>query len=161
MVPAYVIDLIGRLSLIILSVVFTIRIMRTKVRTSTEQILTVIMVILTALSYNPNPNIILLHDQVIHVRNPRVWWVVKYAWVGPFFSWNRFIDMAVSSMGQLFHVWSCAHSFGILENKDRPSNLRFYGPKIFILLLYNAYRLILSRHLGSTLLNFPVLLWWI
>lgn len=148
MVPIYVVDIVARTCLIVLSAVFAVRIIRTNKRRSTEQIWTVVMVTMTSLSYNPVLPVIILHDQIIYADNISAWWVVRYDWCLTLTVVNRGICLILSSVGQLFYVWAVSHTFGILEEMHRPSNILFYGPKIFILTTYNVYRLILSQLLG-------------
>lgn len=144
MIPLFVLDLVARSGLIVLSIVFTVRIIRTNVPRSIEQIWTVVMVVMTAWSYNPSKTLFILHDRVIYAKNKKMWWLTNYPWFFQFITYTRVINMFLSSVGQLFYVWASAHYFGVLDDKDRPSNLRFYGPKLLILGIYNVYRIVLG-----------------
>lgn len=140
-------DLIARLALIILSVIFTIRISRTKMRGTREQLWVVLMVLTTSLSYNPTMNLFKLHDFCFNQGNKSKWWTITKPWTRNFLSYNRAFNLLLSSIGQLFYIWCCTHSYGIVDEKERPSNLRFYGPKILLLSIYSGWRLALQ--LGS------------
>lgn len=143
----YVVDIIARSCLILFAIIFAIRIIRTKIVRSNEQVWTVIMIVMTGLSYNPLIPINILHDRIIHAKGQTSWWIFMYSWFYPFLKVNRSISLSISSVGQLFYLWACSHRFGILEEKDCPSNIRFYGPKLLILTIYNIYRLILANKL--------------
>jgi len=96
MVPLYLLDISGRICLIILSLFFVIRIVRTTIRRSTEQIWSVIMVVMTALSYNPFLAILILHDNIINVTNVEVWWAILYPWLNDVSRVNRAISLSIA-----------------------------------------------------------------
>lgn len=129
MALVYVMDLIGKVCVVLLSVVFTIRIFRTNVPRSNEQIWSVVMVLMAALGSSIPSSFVFQRDQDFHQHNPRVWWTITHKWVIPMLKRFRIVESSFASVGEVFYVWCCAHSFGILEERDRPSNLRFYGPK--------------------------------
>jgi len=139
------IDIIGRCTIITVCVVFTVRIIRTKVPRTPEQLWTVGMIVMTAISFNPGLPIVIFHDYVltgdIYFPNNDGQWSVLYPWIVSFMAICRGATLVVSSVGQIFYIWACAHSFGILDAKDRPSRLRFYGPRILILIIYNISHL--------------------
>jgi len=141
LIPVIVIDIIGQVILIFFCVAFTIRVIRTKVRKTAEQIWTVVMIVMTAISFNPIYNFVFLHETIIfNFGDPNLQWMKVHKWLLTFVAVEKAISLAVSSVGQLFYFWACSHTFGILDDKTRPSNLRFYGPKILILVIYNLYR---------------------
>lgn len=155
MIPLLVLDLVTRSALIVLSIVFTIRIIQTKIPRRLEQIWAVIMVLMTAWSYNPSKTLWILHDRVIYGRNKKMWWLSNYPWFFDFITYTRVINMLLSSVGQLFYIWSTAHNFGVLDDNDRPSNLRFYGPKLLILGIYDVYRIALGGPLNVSPSKLP------
>ena len=134
-------DIVGQVLLMVFSVVFAIRVLgNKKIRVSREQIWCVFMVISTSLSYNPLGMLSTIFGQGKNYRNKGVWLQIGTV--------VRAIGLLFASLGQLFYVWCSAHSYGTLEIGDqistsRLSFLRLYVPKLVLLIIFGAYRLVL------------------
>lgn len=105
-----------------------------------------LMIVTTAFSYNPVLNLHILNDELFHKEDPTRWWY-RHKVYEEFLAANRGINLVFASIGQLFYVWATAHSYGILEEKDRPNWIRFYLPKMSVLFVYSALRLLFRFHL--------------
>lgn len=105
------VDLIGRCSLIFISFVFAVRVMHTKTGRSREQIWAVVMMVTTGLSYGPLTNLIQFQTYMFPDQ-PRMFGLAKHKWFFITLNINRVISLCLSSVGQLFCIWSCAHSYG-------------------------------------------------
>jgi len=156
MLVLYITDLCGRLILIALAILFAIRVaFAKKQHRSEEQAWAVMMLVTTAISYTPALNIQALHDNYI-VGNARhlVW--TRFRWFVDLVIWSRIVNLFFASFGQLFYLWACAHSYSFLEGKgERPSRLRFYGPKLLLLLTYGVFRLLLRLQFGLSPSKLP------
>lgn len=157
MIVLYMGDFLGRMLLIVLAILFVIRVARAfHKHRSQEQAWAVVMLFFTALSYTPALNIMYLHDNLFLSNQPEKWaW--QYKWVQSAIINFRIANLFFASFGQFFYLWACAHSYSILEGvTERPSNLVFYGPKLFLLLFYGTFRLLLRKvwHLSPSKLPF-------
>jgi len=144
MMVLYLADFVGRMVLIVLAILFVIRVVRaSKKHKSEEQAWAVVMLVFTALSYSPMLNIKYLHDDVFLVDRPDLW-MYRFKWVREAVRNFRLINLLFSSFGQLFYLWACSHSYGILEGiTERPSNFRFYAPKLGLLTFYGIFRILI------------------
>ena len=135
-------DLVAKVLLMLFSIVFAIRVLGNKrMRVSREQSWCVFMVISTSLSYNPLGTLLsIVFGQVKNYRIKDIWLTMGTI--------IRAVSLLFASFGQLFYVWCSAHSYGTLEMDDETSNprmtfLRLYVPKLVVLIVYGAYRLVL------------------
>jgi len=144
MIVLYSVDQFGRALLIITAILFTIRIVFAKKQhKSEEQAWAVMMLCTTAISYTPALSIQIMHDHYI-ADNDRSRALNRFQWFIALIRWSRAVNLFFSSFGQLFYLWASAHSYSFLNvETDRPSRLRFYGPKLLLILSYGAFRLII------------------
>ena len=144
LITLYIADLVGRTALIILAALFVIRVVRApKAYKSEEQAWAVMMMALTALSYSPGLNLYILHDVLFNRDDPSKWWY-RFESFREFLKEIRAINLWLSSFAQLFYTWACSHAYGILDGvTERPTKLRFYAPKLALLLAYSAMRMLL------------------
>ncbi len=56
------------------------------------------------------------------------------------------INLGLSSIGQLFYIWPCAHSYGIVDKAvDRPGLWRFYFTKLLLRVTYGGARILMKE----------------
>ncbi len=95
------------------------------------------MMITTAASYNPILSIVFLDIAIHKTRYSYKTSKTKFVIEGL----TRYINLTFASIGQLFYIWACAHSYGIIDKEgEKPGPWGFYFPKLLLLVAYGAAR---------------------
>ncbi len=147
-------DLLGRILVILFSIFYVVRVLRNKkTRRDEQQIWTIVMMVTTAVSYSPGLNIQYFNDVIIQ---PNFIFFEHEPFV-LFISWTRILNLMFSSIGQLFYIWACAESYGIVDKAvDKPGPWRFYFPKLLLLVTYGTARVIMRRVLEISPSKLPL-----
>ncbi len=85
----------------------------------------------------------------------------------------RYSNLTFASIGQLFYIWACAHSYGIIDKEgEKPGPWRFYFPKLLLLVAYGVARGVMMTALkiqpsklplvtlAAAIANFRALKYW-
>jgi len=102
----YVVDIIAGSALILLCIAFTVRVCTTHIHRSREQIWTLVMLLMSAISYNPSDPLVFLHDYILSSSYS---WQMNSTWLFTFISVNRGFGIAVTSLFQILYLWCNSH----------------------------------------------------